>query len=350
MKANLRILFRNWFTHLLIVWIILNLSSIVSFINRSNRDVAFTNQDGSPIPLWQYFGNYNFHLSDIVVMALFLFLAEVNYLFLFKRIHWLLLLLTSLSTGTATFIVLALIHPERIRILGLISGTAPILMMSAYALVYAIIRDYYYDIRNQKEIKLQQSKNELDALKAQLNPHFLFNCLNYLYGTALNEKAPTTADGIDKLSTMMRYTITGIHETFVSLEKELGFINHYLDLQQVRLPQKDNIKISIEIQSTEKHLSIAPLILLPFIENVFKYGISLEAPCFIKIKIAIINHTVIMETYNNIFSHTNEVKGNNTGIKNTVKRLNLLYPNRYKLEQSNSNNQYKTRLTLKLEN
>lgn len=350
MKANFKLLFRNWLIHFAVVWTIVNVFSIVSFIYDTSRGMIITNQDGSYVTVWQHFENNNFHLSDMLMMALFLFLAEINYLYLFKKIKWLLLALTTLSTGTITFIVLALIHPERITIMGIMSGTAPILIMGGYALAYAIIRDYFYNIRNKKDIKLQQSKNELDALKAQLNPHFLFNSLNYLYGTALNEKASITADGIDKLSIMMRYTITGIHETFVPLENELNFIKHYLDLQQVRLPQKDNIKVAIQVQTINKALQIAPLLLLPFIENAFKYGISIDDPCFINIKIVITNNTLTMETHNSIVNGTNEVKGNNTGIKNTIKRLELLYPDRYKLEQSGYSTEYKILLTLKLNN
>jgi len=350
MKANFKLLFRNWLIQFVAIWTIVNVFSIVSFIYDTSRGMVITNQDGSSVTVWQHFENNNFHLSDMSLMALFLLLAEVNYLFLFKKINWLLFALTTLSTGTITFITLALINPERVRVMGILAGTTPVLLMGGYALAYAIIRDYIYNIRNQKDIKLQQSKNELDALKAQLNPHFLFNSLNYLYGTALNENAPITAVGIDKLSTMMRYTITGIHEAFVPLENELNFIEHYLDLQQVRIPQKDNINIAYQLPTLNKAMRIAPLLLLPFIENAFKYGISIDAPCFVIIKVAITNDTLTMETHNSIVNWNNEVKGNNTGIKNTIKRLELLYPNCYQLEQSGNSAEYKTLLRLNLNN
>ncbi len=348
MKANFKFLFRNWSIHFAVVWAIVNVFSMVSFFYDTSRGMMITNQDGSNLTVWQHFENNHFHLSDTLAMGLFLFLAEVNYLFLFKKVKWFLFALTTLSTGILTFIVLALINPEKIKLIGIMSGTSPVLIMAAYAFVYAIIRDYFYNIRNQKDIKLQQSKNELDALKAQLNPHFLFNSLNYLYGTALNEKAPVTADGIDKLSAMMRYTITGINETFVPLENELNFIKHYLDLQKARLPQKNNIKIAIQVQPSRQALQIAPLLLLPFIENAFKYGISIDRPCFINIKIDVTNNMLSMEARNSIINGTNELNGNNTGIKNTIKRLELLYPNGYKLVQSGNNTEYQIKLTVRL--
>ena len=165
---------------------------------------------------------------------------------------------------------------------------------------------------------------------------------------ALNEKAPQTADGIDKLSEMMRYTISGIHENFVPLEKELKFIRHYLALQQARLPQKDSIQITVQIPSSVPALQVAPLILLPFIENAFKYGISMDDPCFIFIKIELSGTSLTMEVGNSISSTPIEIKGNNTGIKNTVKRLKLLYADKYKLQQTNSETEYNITLTLSL--
>ena len=95
----------------------------------------------------------------------------------------------------------------------------------------------------------------------------------------------------------MRYTITGIHENFVLLENELKFIEHYLTLQKVRLPQKDSIRIDIEIQFPTTVIQIAPLVLLPFVENVFKYGISIDEPCFVHIKIipGILNKYLILK-------------------------------------------------------
>lgn len=348
MKVNFKLLFRNWLLHFILIWIVINVFGIISFINNTIKGLAANSQDGAQITIWKYLENDNYHLSDLLIMALFLFLVEVNYLFLFKRIQWIFFAMSTLSTGIITFIVLALLHPERIAITGSISGVMPVLIMGSYSLVYVFLRDYFYKVRKQKDIKLQQAKNELDALKAQLNPHFLFNSLNYIYGTALNEDAPITADGIDKLSMMMRYTITGIHETFVPLENELNFIKYYLDLQQARLPQKDNIKIAIQVQSVYEVSQIAPLLLLPIIENAFKYGISIDEPCFVNIKITVANNMLTMEVYNSIVKSINKVKGNNTGLKSTIKRLELLYPNRYKLEQSDNSIEYKILIILKL--
>ncbi|PTS92074.1 hypothetical protein DBR11_27640 [Pedobacter sp. HMWF019] len=222
--------------------------------------------------------------------------------------------------------------------------------MAAYAFIYAIVRDYYHQNKNRKLNRIQQADNELHALKAQLNPHFLFNALNYLYGTALKEKAPDTAEGIDIMSDMMRYTIHGMHENFVPLVEELKFIENYLKLQQVRLPEKDNIKISTQIVSDDRNhqLKIAPLLLLPFIENAFKYGISMDNQCEVQVKVIVVENELNMEVFNTIVQNRAEVKGNNTGIKNTTKRLDLLYQDSYQLDQKSTGLDYKVSFWLKL--
>jgi sensor histidine kinase YesM len=318
-------------THFAIVWLVINISYTANYI--------IEGRPGAKTPL-EWFIYHTFYDSDTLVAILFCLLAEINYRYAFRRLNIPLFILTSLLTGIITITVLWLSKYDEKMTFG------PVLFAAGYALLYALVRSSIYNIRHRKEIQLQQSRSELDTLKAQLNPHFLFNSLNYLYGTALNEKASLTADGIDKLSELMRYTISGIRENFVPLNHELKFIENYLALQRVRLPVKENIRVDITLPPPQtSRLQIAPMLLLPFIENAFKYGISMDDPCFIILKIEIINNRISMEIKNSITSKPAE-KGNNIGIANTERRLKLLYQNQYTLKQARSGNEYAVFLTI----
>ncbi len=339
MKVKLKALLSGWAIH----------SGIFLagfFLFYAERYITSTHAYFKRTPPWEYFIRHAFYSTDYLHLLLSLLFIEINYRYFFKKLRLPVFVLICLLVGVCSLALIWIFNFERFQKWGVPYQLA--FYVAGYALVYAIIRDYIHKIRHKKDIQLQQSKSELDTLKAQLNPHFLFNSLNYLYGTALTEQAPQTANGIDKLSEMMRYTITGIHENYVLLENELNFMEHYLELQQARLPQKDSIKIDIQITRSTKEQQIAPLLLLPFIENAFKYGISMDEPCFVTIKILVVGSSLYMEISNSISSKPIEIKGNNTGIKNAIKRLNLLYPDNYKLSQTDNGNEYKTLLTLKL--
>lgn len=334
MKDKTKSLLLGWVAHYLIVLTVINLAFII------NTDAPHRY---SP---WEYFIRHTFYDADSLVLIFSLLFMELNYQFLFQKLRLPLFALSCLLVGALSVLTLYYLNLDRFE-----NKNIPLYLsfyVAGYTVVYAIIRNYIYKFSQEKNIQIQQSKIELDALKAQLNPHFLFNGLNYLYGTALTEQAPHTADGIDKLSEMMRFVITGIHENFVPLDIELKFIRQYLELQQARLPEKENIKINIQLPSSSPTLQIAPLLLLPFIENAFRYGISMDEPCFINLKIDLVDTNLVMEISNSIISKPIEITGNNTGIKNTIKRMELLYPDNYKLRQTNNDNEYKTLLNLKL--
>ena len=338
MKRKLKNLVLGWFLHFSAIILIMNAFHIFRYLDQ------LPYRRSTP---WEFFVRHTFQDMDTLIMLISLLFIEVNYQYLFRKLRLPLFVGTSLIVGVLTFLTFVVLHYTKYHDKHL-NYFDQVLIVGAYALVYAIVRNYLHQVRYKKESELQQSKNELDALKAQINPHFLFNSLNYLYGTALNENAQTTADGIDKLSGMMRYTITGIHENFVPIADEFKFIDHYLALQRARLPKRDQIKIDIQMPLGKTDGQIAPLLILPFIENAFKYGISVDEPCFVRIKIEVERDQLTAEITNSIVNGPIEIKGNNTGIKNTIKRLAMLYPDRYHLTQTNSGDTHQTILDLTL--
>jgi sensor histidine kinase YesM len=348
MLKALKKLLPNWIAHFLIMWVAITAFTLIPYLYHVHMWGNYiVNTDGTPVSGWQYATNIN---DDLFVVALCILLTEAVRLFLFKKYHFTVFIGGCLLTGMISCAGIVYLRPDVFKQQGKLSAIEPILYIAVYVYVYVIVRDYYLQYKNRKLHRIQQSENELHALKAQLNPHFLFNALNYLYGTALKENAPDTAQGIDIMSYMMRYTIHGMHENFVHLQDELKFIENYLQLQQVRLPAKDNIKINTQIASDDHNhqYKIAPLLLLPFIENAFKYGISMDMHCEVQIKIVVVKNELQMEVFNTIVQNRAEVSGNNTGIKNTIKRLDLLYPDSYRLDHQNNGLDYKVSFWLKL--
>ncbi|MFD0793401.1 sensor histidine kinase [Mucilaginibacter litoreus] len=348
MKMLIKKITTCWFIHLLIVWFVTVSYVVISYVYEVSLHGNYHfNQDGSPVSAWQYFLNHTFRY-DMLVLAFALLLAEINYQILFKMLKWALFILSCLIFAFVAFVILALGHPRTIEVFGLLSGAGPILFMALYALVYALVRDYFYQYNRKKDLDLQHSQNELDALKAQLNPHFLFNSLNYLYGTALKENAMQTADGVDKLSDLLRYTVNGMQHNEVALTDEIHFIKNYLSLQKARIPQKKSIKVSVEINVAEEGFKIAPLLLLTFIENAFKHGISMDEECFVDLCIHVKNGWLNLQIVNSIVKTSSQLKHSNTGLATTQKRLELLYPDNYSLKLDDNHTSYSASLKIKL--
>jgi LytS/YehU family sensor histidine kinase len=180
-----------------------------------------------------------------------------------------------------------------------------------------------------KQTEKERLSAQLSYLKTQINPHFLFNTLNSIYAVTI-VKVPKGAEMVAKLSEMMRYALKETQSDFVSLEKEINYINNYIDLQKIRFDK--SIKYSYIVEGEYDNNQIAPLLLIPFIENAFKHGVNSEQDSNIRIKISITNNELNLHVTNNkvdIESLPEEKSG--LGIKNTKHRLELIYPSKHLL-------------------
>jgi hypothetical protein len=197
---------------------------------------------------------------------------------------------------------------------------------------------------------LGTSSANLDLLKSQINPHFLFNSLNTLYGTALQEKADRTSEGIQKLGDMMRFMLEENVQDRISLNREIDYIRNYISLQKLRTQESPNINIQVNIEDEVNTLNITPMLLIPFIENAFKHGISLREPSHIKISLNIDNGSIFFDVYNSIHSRENDPEKNNTGIglNNVKQRLNMFYPNKHELIIRENAKEFFIHLTIQL--
>jgi sensor histidine kinase YesM len=201
---------------------------------------------------------------------------------------------------------------------------------------------------NHRFKQLQQDKvnAELSYLKAQINPHFLFNTLNSIYSLAIVH-SDKTAESIVKLSGMMRYVISETSKKFVPLEKEMNYIDSYINLQKIRLGETAIVNYAFSGQVSGK--TIAPLVLIPFIENAFKHGVNPEETSQIDIQISVSDSKLYLHVFNlkvphryDAFTHSGH------GLENGKNQLRYLYPNKHFLKIDNNNLSFTVTLNLQL--
>ncbi|SHM22662.1 sensor histidine kinase [Chitinophaga sp. CF418] len=198
---------------------------------------------------------------------------------------------------------------------------------------------------------LDQSETGLDFLRWQINPHFLFNALNTLYGTALMEKASSTSEGIQKLGDMMRFMLHDNLLERISLTKEIAYLENYIALQRLRAQGAPDIQIEVNINDAHCDHEIAPMLLIPFLENAFKHGISLRSKSRITISLSCTPDKIYFDVYNTVHAHRAvEVEKDSMGIGlvNVRQRLALLYPDKHELNIRETATEYFVHLTIQI--
>ena len=195
-----------------------------------------------------------------------------------------------------------------------------------------------------QELKAKTVETELNALRAQVNPHFLFNTLNNLYG--VNQVDPRKgSEMILELSEVMRYHLELSSIKKISIQEELDLIKSYISLEQLRL--NDNCTLELDFTPIDKSISISPLLLIPFVENAFKHGTHPTKCCFVTIKMMATNQSLEFKIKNSVISNRNAVQ-TNIGLANTKRRLELLYPKRYELSIDNDSKEFSVELKIKI--
>ncbi|SEW53645.1 sensor histidine kinase [Chitinophaga arvensicola] len=191
----------------------------------------------------------------------------------------------------------------------------------------------------------RKTQAELSFLKAQINPHFLFNTLNNIYSLAIT-RSDHTAMSIMKLSNMLRYVTEDTRDDYVLLESEIDCLRDYIDLQKLRLTTKT--KVNFAVTGSPGIKCIAPLVLLPFLENAFKYGVSNHEPSEITILLQTTENKIHFYCSNKLFRISPDTNRTGIGISNTRQRLDHLYPDKYELQISEDNGAYAISLQLQV--
>ncbi len=205
--------------------------------------------------------------------------------------------------------------------------------------------DYVKNLRKTEELEKQSLKNELSLLKSQLQPHFFFNTLNNLYSLTL-DKSDQAPETVVKLSEFMSYVIYQGNKRRVFLTDEIKYIQNYIDLERLRFG--DRVHVDFSITGNIEDYKIPPLLLLQFVENSFKHGTGHElGNVILHIELEMVDSWLLFKTKNQKCNHQDESKG--IGLKNTRRRLGLLFENNYDLKIQESETTYAVSLKIPLE-
>lgn len=201
--------------------------------------------------------------------------------------------------------------------------------------------------RTAQQLEKEKLEAELKLLKSQINPHFLFNTLNNLYALTLqnSHKAP---EMVYKLSQLMNYMLYDSNQPDVPLQKEIQYIQNYIALEKVRY---DSLDVSLNVYDVPDSIRIAPLLMLPFVENAFKHGVSNQlSGGWVRVDILLQNDTLVLKVENSknttLIPEQKSVSG--IGLQNVKKRLELIYPDRFSLQSMDEGETYLSILKITL--
>jgi two-component system, LytTR family, sensor kinase len=223
----------------------------------------------------------------------------------------------------------------------------PVIMIAAISAVYGFINYYSSQSKIQQEEKQERLQSELSFLRSQISPHFIFNVLNsivYLIRTKSNNAETVTI----QLSELMRYMLYETDNQQVPLEKEVLYLENYIELQRVRF--EDDVQINFKVEGKIDALMIEPMLLIPFVENAFKHGVGLIQNPVIDVFVSCQNNTMKSNIKNKIAPESVENKDGSSGIglKNVKRRLELLYPNQHQFSASERGDWFEVELLLNL--
>ncbi len=206
---------------------------------------------------------------------------------------------------------------------------------------------FIHQERHRNEIQKEKLATELAFLKAQVNPHFLFNALNNLYSMAIQKDQTELAGGLENLSGIMHYLTYESNAEKVDIEKEILLIQHYIEIQSLRLSETDDATIAFHIDGSTKGVRIAPVLLLPLVENAFKHGVEPDKKSLVKIDLLIEGNTLIFTIKNTIRqSQVQDLGKEGIGLKNVRKRLDLLYPEAHRFDMKREGSYFIITLSL----
>lgn len=193
------------------------------------------------------------------------------------------------------------------------------------------------------ETQLQLKEQELHYLKSQIHPHFLFNTLNTIYGLAL-QSSRHTPDVILRLSDLLDYILYKINQPQVRLSEEVDHIRQYIELERIRF--QDSLKVDLKISPLNEEAVIAPMMLIPFVENAFKHGNLVDGFLQVKMEVALQNRNLYFSLSNTMEENRVPIK-KGIGLENIQKRLEMYYPNRYELTHQQEDGWYTVTLFIK---
>ncbi len=234
-----------------------------------------------------------------------------------------------------------------------LTKTLPFIVLGVFFVVMIVVslslimHNYKSIISNENlhskilKTQLQLKEQELKFLKMQIHPHFLFNSLNTIYGFAL-KKGDEAPEMILKLSNLLDYILYQVEKPRVLLQDEINHLMDYVSLEKMRF--HDTLEVTIDMNVYNENVEIAPMLLIPFVENSFKHGTIIDGKLKVKIIIETKENELLFEIINSSTKGNGSLKG--IGLENIEKRLEMLYPNSYKLEIAQTKNEFKAQLEI----
>ena len=300
----------------------------------------FTGRESQTVTVLSY-------IRSMIVPLSFVLVFYANYFvlidhFLFSKHPWKFLLcnvvLIAAAMGAVHLMFELLPHPEWEHprperewqeIVGFFMVNAMLYMLVAGLSVAIKMTGSWYQMESsRRELEKSRAEAELQNLKSQLNPHFLFNTLNNIY--SLIAFSPERAqEAVHDLSRLLRYVLYDSSQPMGPLEKELDFIRNYVELMRIRLPE--HVKLTTDISTATPETLVAPLLFISLIENAFKHGVSHNKPSFIDLKIHQEGTRIVCSIRNSHFPKDNgqDKSGSGIGLQNLSRRLELLYPSHH---------------------
>ncbi|MCM1034069.1 MAG: histidine kinase [Paludibacter sp.] len=211
-----------------------------------------------------------------------------------------------------------------------------------FSLLIGSLLEWQQRLLQQQRIEHERDKAELALYKAQINPHFLFNTLNTLWSLVLMQ-SEHTEEAFMRFADMLRFTGESATRDKIAVDEEIVWLTDYIDLQRLRLNEHTRVQFCVE---AEEQAEIAPMLLITFVENAFKYGVSAHEDGVIDIALRLQNGQLLFSASNPV--RTQRSVGTGIGIANCRKRLQLLYPDKHKLTIQNEEGNYTVLLFIDL--
>jgi two-component system, LytTR family, sensor kinase len=281
-------------------------------------------------------------VSRFLVLSVVLLIAASGLEFLLDR---LVVLMFNLPTGEHEISDKALNYREILEIeSSIIPGN---LILFGISILYGLSRDWVLNFRNRARLKRDTMRAELSFLRSQINPHFLFNTLNSMYAMARRNSDQQTGDAILQLSGIMRYMLQASDSQSVDLGTEIEQIENYLSLVRLRFSSEDPLKIEFTHELVMQEMKISPLMLMPFVENAVKHGLSSDGNGYLKIDLRTNEERIRFNVVNSISPKKIELTPNSgIGLRNVKRRLEVLYPDRHELTVTSQQDVYTIELVI----
>ena len=238
---------------------------------------------------------------------------------------------------------------DRRQLFFLVPSFVRFILIMALGTAVELITKFEQEQKRYAELERQKIIKELNFLKSQLNPHFLFNALNNIYSLSSKRSANTTPS-IMLLSNMLRYVLYESGKDKVAIHQEVDFIKNYVNLEKLKFSDDNAPQISCSFSLINENYLVEPLLFITLIENAFKHGISYLTPSFIIISFKEDNNEISLSVINSVGKIDDQNINNNktgVGIENLKKRLELRYPGRHSFRQIHENSSFKSFLKIK---